>query len=397
MEFVRRYGVTQNSSKSTRQGRVVNSEKALPGVSPLVFTKFLLNNAVFLSLSDMSEGLPDYEEIPLGIDMDSELEDAYKRFEREFSHATSKFTAGSKKIMGRMVESMTSYADCPHMEIEIRDPDTDELVIKPETLQKRIRNKDLATIELVKEKIANGEKVLIYYSWVNKTDIASTLINLLANEGIKAKELTSKIKQEDREEWIQRESENGMQVLICNPKLVETGLDLLDFTTILFYQMGYNLFTLRQASRRSWRLSQTRDIKVYFMYYKDTIQQKAVKLMASKLQASMALEGKFSEEGLRAMSDNNDMLTQIAGSVVDGIKETVDENIFAAAKFMKSERKGPRLHTKTREELRISMDEYGLRKLIVINSLIKKSKIHPNKEVLNLMNNRNKLIQLLSV
>lgn len=396
MEFVRRYGVTQVSCGQTR-GRTVSNEKALPGVSPLVFTKFLLNNAVFLSLSDMSEGLPDYEEIPLGIDMDAELRNAYKAFEREFSSATSQFTAGAKKIMGRMVESMTSYADCPHIEVEIRNPDTDELVIKPELLNKAVRNKDLATIELVKEKIANGEKVLIYYSWVNKTDIASTLIDLLKAEGIKAKELTSKIKQEDREEWIKKQSEDGMQVLICNPKLVETGLDLLDFTTILFYQMGYNLFTLRQASRRSWRLSQKKDIKVYFMYYKDTIQEKAVTLMASKLQASMALEGKFSEEGLRAMSNNNDMLSQIAGSVVDGIKETVDENIFAAAKFMKSERKGPRPHLKTRQMLNVDMDDFGMRKLFALKHFSLKSNKTISANVLNVINSSLELNRLLAI
>ena len=34
--------------------------------------------------------------------------------------------------------------------------------------------------------------------------------------------------------------------------------------------------------------------------------------MATKLQASMAIEGKFSEEGLNAMSNNEDLLTQIA-------------------------------------------------------------------------------------
>ena len=45
-----------------------------------------------------------------------------------------------------------------------------------------------------------------------------------------------------------------VQVVIGNPMLVQTGLDLLDFPTIIFYQTGYSVFTLRQASRRSWRI-----------------------------------------------------------------------------------------------------------------------------------------------
>jgi len=32
-------------------------------------------------------------------------------------------------------------------------------------------------------------------------------------------------------------------VVICHPKLVETGLDLLDFPTIIFYESGYSLHT----------------------------------------------------------------------------------------------------------------------------------------------------------
>ena len=85
---------------------------------------------------------------------------------------------------------------------------------------------------------------------------------------------------------------------------------------------------MRQASRRSWRLSQEKDVQVYFLYYKETIQETILSLMASKLQASMAIEGKFTEEGLNAMSNNDDILNQIAMSVTDGIKDTVDVTTF---------------------------------------------------------------------
>ena len=140
--------------------------------------------------------------------------------------------------------------------------------------------------------------------------------------------MTSSVKSSTREEWINKKLEEGYDVILCNPSLVETGLDLLAFTTIVFYQMGYNLFTMRQASRRSWRLSQEKDVQVYFLYYKETLQETILSLMASKLQVSMAIEGKFTEEGLNAMSNNDDILNQIAMSVTDGIKDTVDVTTF---------------------------------------------------------------------
>ena len=400
MEFTRRYGVTMNTARTSgRSNRVNTTEKKLPGVSPLVFTKFLLNNAVFLSMSDMSEGLPEYEEIPLGVDMDDELKRAYGEFETEFSRRTNMFEAGSRKIIGRMVQSLTAYADCPHMPEDIINPDTQEVVISPQALPKQTRNKEEALLDLVKDKIANGEKVLVYYTWVNKTDIGKSLIDLLKENDIDAREMKSSVKPDEREAWVEKNLESGMQVMICNPSLVETGLDLLEFTSIVFYQMGYNLFTMRQASRRSWRLSQNRDIKVYFMYYKDTIQEKAISLMATKLQASMALEGKFSEEGLRAMSNNEDMLTQIANSVVAGIKDTVDENVFAAAKFMKTERKGPRNHSKTKAMLEVRMDEFGMKEIFALRhkTLLSKAKISKQVSTIVHQDNTKNLLSLLTI
>ena len=127
---------------------------------------------------------------------------------------------------------------------------------------------------------------------------------------------------------------SGCQVLITNPKCVETGLDLNAFTTLIFYSMGYNLFTLRQAARRSWRINQTASrVEVYMLYYVDTMQAKAMKLMASKLAVAGIIEGNLSEEGLAAMSDVKDLTSQMAKELALGIKDNV-EDIAATFKKM---------------------------------------------------------------
>ena len=133
---------------------------------------------------------------------------------------------------------------------------------------------------------------------------------------------------------MQKKLAAGMQVLIVNPSLVETGLDLNAFTTLVFYSMGYKLFTLRQASRRSWRINQKAPaVKVYMLYYEDTMQQKCLKLMASKLAVAGLIEGNFSEEGLAAMSDVQDMTSQMAKELMLGIRDNV-EDIAAAFRKM---------------------------------------------------------------
>jgi hypothetical protein len=97
----------------------------------------------------------------------------------------------------------------------------------------------------------------------------------------------------------------------------------------VFYQTGYSIFTLRQASRRSWRIGQDRDVAVHYLYYRPTMQERAMYLMGSKLQASLAIEGKFSEEGLLAMTQGEDMTTAMAKALVDGLETQGVEGVWA--------------------------------------------------------------------
>lgn len=60
-------------------------------------------------------------------------------------------------------------------------------------------------------------------------------------------------------------------------------------------------------------------------YYRDTMQHKAIKLMASKLAVAGIIEGSFSEEGLAAMSECEDMTTLMAKELMLGIKDSVED------------------------------------------------------------------------
>ena len=69
------------------------------------------------------------------------------------------------------------------------------------------------------------------------------------------------------------------------------------------------------------------------LYYADTMQAKAMKLMASKLAVAGIIEGTFSEEGLAAMSDVKDLTSQMAKELALGIRDNV-EDIAAAFRKM---------------------------------------------------------------
>ena len=330
-----RYAAKRRSQKSgvrTRQ---------LPGVSPLVFSRFLLEKTAFLSLSDMGKALPSYEEIPIACRMDEAVQSEYKRIENALVRVLRSDRRAAQKILSAYLNLLTVYPDQPYDQKPILYPDSDVPIVEPENIgdADTLGEKEQRTLEIVKAAIQNGERALIYTSWV-RTDSQQKLKKLLADEGYRTEILTDKIKTTDREDWVQKKLAAGMQVLIVNPSLVETGLDLNAFTTLVFYSMGYKLFTLRQASRRSWRINQKAPaIKVYMLYYKDTMQQKCLKLMASKLAVAGLIEGNVSEEGLAAMSDVQDMTSQMAKELMLGIRDNV-EDIAAAFRKMAFENPG---------------------------------------------------------
>ena len=83
---------------------------------------------------------------------------------------------------------------------------------------------------------------------------------------------------------------------VCHPRLAYAGLDLIEFPNIVWFETDYSVYTMRQASRRSWRIGQTEPVKVVFMAYRNTLQADALKLVAQKLQSSLAVEGELPED-----------------------------------------------------------------------------------------------------
>lgn len=57
-------------------------------------------------------------------------------------------------------------------------------------------------------------------------------------------------------------------------------------------------YTLRQASRRSWRIGSRFPVEVSFLVYDGTLQAEALALVAAKLRAALLVEGELPEDGL---------------------------------------------------------------------------------------------------
>jgi hypothetical protein len=150
--------------------------------------------------------------------------------------------------------------------------------------------------------------------------------------------LRSSVPTDKREDWYERQLKAGVEVEFCHPKLVETGLDLLAFPTLYFYETGYSLHTLRQASRRSWRIGQRFPVRVKFVSYSGTTQETCLRLMGKKMLVALMMEDKFSGEGLQALDTDEDLMSAMAREPVE--KAGVGESADAVWRELNHEREG---------------------------------------------------------
>ena len=51
-----------------------------------------------------------------------------------------------------------------------------------------------------------------------------------------------------REAWVADRVDEGIDVLICHPRLVQTGFDLIDFPTVVWFETGFSVFQSTQKS-----------------------------------------------------------------------------------------------------------------------------------------------------
>ena len=70
------------------------------------------------------------------------------------------------------------------------------------------------------------------------------------------------------------------------------------------YESGYSLHTLRQASRRSWRIGQKWPVRMKFMCQEGTMQTACLRHMGKKLLVALTMEGKFAGEGLQTIDED---------------------------------------------------------------------------------------------
>jgi superfamily II DNA or RNA helicase len=338
--FIQDYGVLETITKvepannACSKAKTTSTVRRKPGASPLLFGEFLMQLCAFVFLEDISGELPPYEETYLSVPMDAPMQEAYRELEDDMRKAL-KAHRGNRSVLSTMLNTLLLYPDHPYGLGALYGTEFDPelkrkvrfVIAEPRDLPEEcLYSKERRLLEEIKKELAEGRRCQVFAVYTQKHDVTARIQRILSNEGLRTAVLRASVDTSKREARYARQIKDGVQVVICHPKLVETGLDLLDFPMIIFYESGYSLHTLRQASRRSWRIGQRRPVRVKFLCYVGTMQTSCLRLMGKKLLVALTMEGKFAGEGLQSIDEDDDMLSAMARELVErnGIGESAD-------------------------------------------------------------------------
>jgi len=318
MAFMRDHGVLRDiysehdapSHKTARGKKVTVHTVKAPGFGPQGILRAILPFTVFLKLRDIGGNvLPPYEEEFREVAMDAEQAEAYARLAGGLTAQLRQALARrDTTLLGVVLNVLLAWPDTCFRSETVRHPRTrDVLAFVPAIFSDLERMpKERSLIDICRQEKACGRKVLVYSIYSGTRDTTSRLKVLLEQEGLKTAVLRASVETSRREDWIAEQLDRGIDVLVTNPDLVKTGLDLLEFPTIVFMQSGYNVYTLQQAARRSWRIGQKRAVKVIYLGYAATSQMSCLELMAKKIAVSQSTSGDVPDSGLDVLNQEGD-------------------------------------------------------------------------------------------
>jgi len=340
--WARLYGVLEMTRQKKRDDdgdedgftgnrRYQNQAKEKPGISPAIVNR-LLDTTVFLSLKDLGLSLPRYSEEVAALSMEEEQGNQY----REMAGKLRGLAIKNRRYLSTWLQWTLARPNSVFRDeiVQIDEVNRDgefirkvDLMELPAVAGQDRLPKEQWLVDFCRSERQQGRKVLIYVRQTGTRDIQDRILNILRDGGVRAEVLSSGINPRKREEWIARRV-YGLDALITNPRLVATGLDLVAFASITFYEPEYSLYTMWQALRRVWRLGQTKPVKAVFSVYHGAMESQALALIGAKMKAAQLLYGD-EVGGAIVPEDDGDLLMKLAREALEAAELPDLQALFA--------------------------------------------------------------------
>lgn len=322
VQWAGRYGVLKKVTtvSETDNGITVRKKKTKlqpteePGIAPQMTTEYLLHKTAFMELADLGLPLVEKNEIPVFIDMDKDHALEYKAFHKALhEHCRKSAMRGGKGAWSKFLPAVLNYADRPDMGgyVEFNNGD---IITAPEFDEGYYNAKERWLVKTVQKELSESRGVVIYNKYTASYGLNERIQKVLMDHNIDAKILKSNTSPEERVNWLSEREKEGCRVIICNMRLVEVGLDLLPWPTLIFYQLDYDINIVRQAGARSWRIGQQRECRVYYPILNETQQVAQFKNIMSKRAHALMVEGRLDRSELAKFGkdEHNSMAADLA-------------------------------------------------------------------------------------
>ena len=300
--------------------------KELNGFHPALMNHFW-ENTVFIRITDIKRDLPDPEVHVHMCELDDEtIVDAngnsttqrvsYEHLEQELKkHLTIYLKDRDMSPLGQYLQELLTYPENGWRGTQPMDPNSVKsgtptpIITMAPLPDDRLYPKEEQAIQVVQDEIAEGSKCLIYVTHTRRRNTADRLRRLLEQKMIRVRIMPDG-DAKGRLRWIQKVAPTT-DVIICHPRKVETGLNLLEFPTIVWYEHDPSMYTVEQASARSHRVNQTKQVRIHHFAYRQTMQERYLRLIAEKADTSRMIYGELGTNGLSAFNSNSEELRQV--------------------------------------------------------------------------------------
>lgn len=134
-------------------------------------------------------------------------------------------------------------------------------------------------MELVKSGVEGGHKLLLFSQFTSMLELIG---QRLSREEIPFHRLTGETSKEERIRLVNAFGKDQVPVFLISLKAGGTGLNLTAADMVIHYDPWWNVAAQNQATDRAHRIGQLRQVSVFQLITKDTIEENILKLQRSK-------------------------------------------------------------------------------------------------------------------
>lgn len=161
-------------------------------------------------------------------------------------------------------------------------------------------------MDLIDDLIQNGSRILLFSQFVKMLDIIS---NELTRRKIPHLKLTGDCGKKERQEMVEKfNSKENIKIFLISLKAGGVGLTLTSADTVIHYDPWWNISLENQATDRAHRIGQKKNVNIYKLISKDSIEEKVLKLQETKLEIFNQI---FDENNFGTNTNNKISMEQI--------------------------------------------------------------------------------------